>query len=132
MTHVDASVDKQVLSRCTKFLKDAVSTNLQQPIDYLHSFGEPNVQELNQNNLSLESWKLKCSYTLESKFSLNLCVKLATKILHIHWKEMLWPLWSQVSDFLRACSHGSGGPQAGEVSRPGGVTNLSIQSFFFS
>ncbi|XP_020624937.1 dynein heavy chain 12, axonemal-like [Orbicella faveolata] len=38
VTHVDAGVDKQVLSRCTKFLKDAVSTNLQQPIEYLHSF----------------------------------------------------------------------------------------------
>ena len=50
MTHVDAGVDKQVLSRCTKFLKDAVSTNLQQPIEYLHSFGEPNVHDLNQNN----------------------------------------------------------------------------------
>ena len=35
---------------------------------------------------------------------------------------------------LRACSHGSGVPQAGEVPRPGGVTNLSIhvQSLFFS
>ena len=32
---------------------------------------------------------------------------------------------------LRACSHGSGGPQAGEVSRPGGVTNLSIHLSFF-
>ena len=31
-----------------------------------------------------------------------------------------------------ACSHGSEGPQAGEVPRPGGVTNLSIQSLFFS
>ena len=32
---------------------------------------------------------------------------------------------------LRACSHGGGGPQVGEVPRLGGVTNLSIQSFFF-
>ena len=31
-----------------------------------------------------------------------------------------------------ACSHGSEGPRAGEVPRPGGVTNLSIQSLFFS
>ena len=30
------------------------------------------------------------------------------------------------------CSHGGGGPQVGEVPRLGGVTNLSIQSFFFS
>ena len=29
---------------------------------------------------------------------------------------------------LRACLHGSGGPQVGEVSRLGGVTRLSIQS----
>ena len=33
---------------------------------------------------------------------------------------------------LRACSHGGGGPQVGEVPRLGGVTNLSIQSLFFS
>ena len=33
---------------------------------------------------------------------------------------------------LRACSHGSGGPQAGEVPLFGGVTNLSIQSLLFS
>ena len=39
MTHVDASLDKEVLSRCTKFLQDAVNTNLQQPVEYLHSFG---------------------------------------------------------------------------------------------
>ena len=33
---------------------------------------------------------------------------------------------------LRACSHGGGGPQVGEVPRLGGVTNLSgIQSLFF-
>ena len=39
MTHVDASLDKEVLARCTKFLQDAVNTNLQQPVEYLHSFG---------------------------------------------------------------------------------------------
>ena len=55
MTHVDAGVDKQVLLSCTKFLKDAVSTNLQLPIEYLHSFGEPKVHELNQNKLCLNS-----------------------------------------------------------------------------
>ena len=33
---------------------------------------------------------------------------------------------------LRACSHGGGGPQEGEVSYLGGVTNLSIQSLFIS
>ena len=33
---------------------------------------------------------------------------------------------------LRACSRGGGGPQVGEVPRLGGVTNLSIQSLFFS
>ena len=33
---------------------------------------------------------------------------------------------------LRACSHEGGGPQVGEVPRLGGVTNLSIQSLFFS
>ncbi|XP_015752501.1 PREDICTED: dynein heavy chain 12, axonemal-like [Acropora digitifera] len=38
VTHVDASLDKEVLSRCTKFLQDAVNTNLQQPVEYLHSF----------------------------------------------------------------------------------------------
>ena len=38
-----------------------------------------------------------------------------------------WLNWS-----LRACSHGGGGPQVGEVPRLGGVTNLSIQSLFFS
>jgi len=32
---------------------------------------------------------------------------------------------------LSACSHGSGGPQAGEVPHLGGVTSLSIQSLFF-
>ena len=51
MTHVDAGVDKHVLLRCTKFLKDAVSTNLQQPIEYLHSFGEPKVHELQSKQL---------------------------------------------------------------------------------
>ncbi|RMX38335.1 hypothetical protein pdam_00005508 [Pocillopora damicornis] len=38
VTHVDAAVDNDVLLRCTKFLKDAVNFNLQQPIEYLHSF----------------------------------------------------------------------------------------------
>ena len=33
---------------------------------------------------------------------------------------------------VRACSHGGGGPQVGEVPRLGGVTNLSIQSLFFA
>ena len=33
---------------------------------------------------------------------------------------------------FRACSHGGGGPQVGEVPRFGGVTNLSIQSLFIS
>ena len=33
---------------------------------------------------------------------------------------------------VKACSHGSGGPQVGEVPHLGGVTNLSIQSLFFS
>ena len=38
-----------------------------------------------------------------------------------------------ISDcWLRACSHGGGGPQVGEVPRFGGVTNLSIQSLFIS
>ena len=32
---------------------------------------------------------------------------------------------------VRACSHGGGGPQVGEVPRLGGVTNLSIQPLFF-
>ena len=32
---------------------------------------------------------------------------------------------------LRACSHGSGEPQAGEVPLSGGVTDLSIQCLFF-
>ena len=31
-------------------------------------------------------------------------------------------------DVLRACSHGGGGPQVGEVTRIGGVTLLSIYS----
>ena len=35
-------------------------------------------------------------------------------------------LWIEV--FLRACLHGGGGPQEGEVSRLGGVTRLSIWS----
>ena len=30
---------------------------------------------------------------------------------------------------LRACLHGGGGPQVGEVARLGGVTRLSILSF---
>ena len=38
---------------------------------------------------------------------------------------------SKISGKLRACSHGGGGPQVGEVLRVGGVTNLSIQSLFF-
>lgn len=33
---------------------------------------------------------------------------------------------------LRACSHGGGGPRVGEVSRLGGVTNLSTQFLFSS
>ena len=37
-------MDKEVLSKCTKFLKDAVNTNLQPPIEYLHSFGESGFQ----------------------------------------------------------------------------------------
>ena len=32
---------------------------------------------------------------------------------------------------MRTCSHGSWGPQADEVPHPGGVTDLSIQSFFY-
>ena len=33
---------------------------------------------------------------------------------------------------LRACSHGGGDPQVGEVPQLGGVNNRSIQSLFFS
>ena len=46
----------------------------------------------------------------------------------------LWNrFWSKTNCyFLRACSHGGGGPQVGEVPRLGGVTNLSTQSLFFS
>ena len=33
--------------------------------------------------------------------------------------------------YIRACSHESGGPQAGEVPRSGRITKLSIQSLFF-
>ena len=38
----------------------------------------------------------------------------------------------EVQRCLRACSHVGGGPQVDEVPRLGGVTNLSIQSLFFS
>ena len=37
-------MDKEFLSKCTKFLKDAVNTNLHPPIEYLHSFGESGFQ----------------------------------------------------------------------------------------
>ena len=33
---------------------------------------------------------------------------------------------AQENTFLRACLHGGGGPQVGEVTRLGGVTRLSI------
>ena len=33
-----------------------------------------------------------------------------------------------VTHILRACLHGGGGPQVGNVTRLGGVTRLSIQS----
>ena len=33
--------------------------------------------------------------------------------------------------YVRACSHGGGGPQIGVVPRLGGVTNLSIESLSF-
>ena len=55
MTHVDAGVDKEVLSRCIKFLKDAVNTNLQQPIEHLDSFGK-------FNHLIKPIWPLKLLY----------------------------------------------------------------------
>ena len=38
----------------------------------------------------------------------------------------LLELNSCVTHFLRACLHGGGGPQVGEVTRLGGVTRLSI------
>ena len=34
--------------------------------------------------------------------------------------------------FLRACLHGGGGPQVGEVTRLGGIPRLSIQSLVWS
>ena len=43
--------------------------------------------------------------------------------------ESLMPVYIKL---FRACSHGGGGPQVGEVPRLGGVTSLSIQSLFFS
>ena len=38
----------------------------------------------------------------------------------------------EVKTVLRACLHGGGGPQDGEVTRLGGVTRLSIQSLKWS
>ena len=40
----------------------------------------------------------------------------------LHWKK------KNKTYKLRACLHGGGGPQEGEVTRLGGVTRLSIQS----
>ena len=41
------------------------------------------------------------------------------------------PLATQAWTSLRACLHGGGGPQVGEVARLGGVTRLSIQPLIF-
>ena len=39
---------------------------------------------------------------------------------HLSWTELFH------FNFFRACLHGGGGPQVGEVTRLGGVTRLSI------
>ena len=52
-----------------------------------------------------------------------------TEKQYLQWKLHLNQIkWRRV----RACSHGGGGPQVGEVPHLGGITNLSIQSLFFS
>ena len=42
--------------------------------------------------------------------------------------KMIFILMQKSSHAHRACLHGGGGPQVGEVTRLGGVTRLSIQS----
>ena len=41
--------------------------------------------------------------------------------LHVEWQRKSFP-----RPTFRACLHGGGGPQVGEVTRLGGVTRLSI------
>ena len=53
-------------------------------------------------------WVTKCKQT-------NVTVKLINNVLQCCCKTL-----------LRACLHGGGGPQVGEVARLGGVTRLSI------
>ena len=49
--------------------------------------------------------------------------------LKIARKSYVWMYLPFISStVLRACLHGGGGPQVGEVTRLGGVTRLSIQS----
>ena len=52
--------------------------------------------------------------------------------LNGHWVMALNQTFISFYTRLRTCSLGGGGPQVGEVPRLGGVTNLSIQSLFFS
>ena len=58
---------------------------------------------------------------IEDSFGISQCLK--SKGVNF-WDLKIWG--------FRACSHGGGGPQVGEVPRLSGVTNLSIQSLFFS
>ena len=51
--------------------------------------------------------------------------------IHLNLQGRLAMYHVTVALILRPCSHGSGGPQAGGVPCPGGVTNLSIQSLCF-
>ncbi|KAK3752207.1 hypothetical protein QZH41_008048 [Actinostola sp. cb2023] len=42
VNHVEAKVDEAVLQQCNVFLKEAVKQNLEQPLEYLHSFEKYN------------------------------------------------------------------------------------------
>ena len=67
---------------------------------------------------SKEFWSLK-----EDKI-LTIWVK-KRRSLNFHFKDEEFVVVLE-KDKLRACLHGGGGPQVGEVTRLGGVTRLSI------
>ena len=55
-----------------------------------------------------------------------ICVKAAYRIYGESELRLHLLYYSTTLVYLRACLHGGGGPQVGEVTRLGGVTRLSI------
>ena len=57
------------------------------------------------------------------------CKRDQNKIRNYRDRRVTSPTWGPpppCKQALRACLHGGGGPQVGEITRPGGVTRLSI------